>query len=390
MSRNQNLENMSSKTRTAYKVSTKKFDIKRVVFDKVFTEKKKTGGDQKDSKQYTYFPKYKYPELDNSNEDDDGKKASNGETLALQTEFPVEFKRGGVPKYNPEFHKEGKHKTCFFWLPTDEEYGGKGGVEFGNAVRKLDDKFGKEIQATPDEYLYVKEGKDNEPIEGLKYVDTVRKAPKPEKVAKKDFNPWNRCKVNIPYTLDPKTQEPIIKVKIAYPNEETGKIDTMVATSLEQLGEVFRYGCKAELIVDVKTFWVLKSSKACGFKLTCEMIRITELSKTFAPKEHTWDDFVGGNGEEDVEVVESKPAKKPVKKSESDDDEAKPTKKDDSDDEEDSKPVKKPTKKVESEEEEEEVKPVKKPTKKVESDEEEEEVKPVKKPTKPSKPKSSK
>ncbi|ATZ80434.1 hypothetical protein BMW23_0380 [Bodo saltans virus] len=384
MSRKHTIENMSSKSRSAYKVSTKNFDIKRVQFDRHLVEKKQNKTDQKESKQYTFFPRYMYPELQNS--DDDSKKVNSGESLAFQTEIPIEFKRGGIPKFDPEYH-ENECKTCFFWVPTDEEFGGTGGAEFGDAVSKLDNKYGTEIKENPDEYLFVKNGKDENPIEDLKYIQIVRESPKPAKVAKKDFRPWRRCKVNIPYKEDPKTHEPIINVKVAFPNEETGKMDSIIATSLKQLSEFFRFGCKARLIIDVKTFWVLKASGNCGFKLTCENILITEMSKSFAPKEHTFDDFFGGN-EEDTKKADSdddKPAKKSSKKVDSDDDDNdnKSTKKsskkvESDDDDDDEKPAKKSSKKVESDDDDDDEKPAKKSSKKVESDDDDD--KPAKKP----------
>ena len=377
----------NKKNVNTYKVTPSNFDIKRFKFNRVITEKKADPkSKQPPSRQFTVFPKYVYPEMPLG---DNNSKADEGETLTILT-APIEFKRGGVPKYNPEYHKN-LCDTAYFWVPLDEEFGGSGGADLKNMLEKIDNQFGGDIKKSPDEYLFSKTGKEEEAIEGLKYSSLVKKSPKPANVPTKEFKPWYRCKVKIPYKED-ENHEPIIGVKLAYPNEETGKTDSIVATSLSQLQEYFRYGCKAQFVLEIKTFWALKSEKEgerqCGFKLTCSMIRITERSKSFAPKEHEWDDFIGGGDEEESGTTQA------VAKNDSDNEKqaSKSNTKDESDDEEsdnDSKKKVKAKSKEETDDDSDEDKPkqtVKSSSKskpKEESDDEEseeEEKKPAKKP----------
>jgi len=285
----------------AQKITPSEFDMKRLNFNRKIVEKKQVvepGKKLEVSRQWTIFPKYVFGTSASGN---NNTKVSEGDVLTILTQ-PIVFKRGGIPKFNLDYMKT-KGETATFWIPLDEEFGGPGGVDFRKMCDSIDKHFGDEIKKNPSAFLTVASGdKAEEPIENLKYSALVKKSPKPANVDKKDYKPWYRCRVRIPFKEE-KGEDPVISVKLALPNAETGKVDLSVATSLDELTKHFTYGCTAQFVLEMKTFWVLKATKdaeewhECGFKLTCNMIRIVEESKQFKSSEHNWEDFIGGEGE---------------------------------------------------------------------------------------------
>ena len=420
----QNTREMSSERKQKV-VRAKDFDLKKFVLNTVIDDavdpKKKIACNQ-----FTLFPRYNYGGKSNSGEDNT-KVTSSGDTPAIYTSVIAFDKKGGIPKLGGEYTKTKKDCT-FFWLPLDGEYGGEGSVELENVLKQIDDHYGEAIKTNPDKFVTFKSGKSTKNlVDKLAYGELVKECD-PPKTDIPDWRAWNKCKVRIPFKGDDEN-DPQINVTLSVPNEKTGKPETMEVTSLDELMKHFTYGCKAEFVIKVQTFWVLKTAdktsklRKCGFKLSCDMIRIVERGKSSAGVgKPSWDDLLGGdeNGDEEEAPPKKEAAKsssKKATKNESEDDtasnedededepkpapksskkaEAKPaaknsksSKKEESeedvaeDEEEEVKPVKNAKKQKKEESEEEEPKPVPKgkASKKVESEEEDEDEEPVKKP----------
>jgi hypothetical protein len=406
-----NQKEMSAKSDKKQKVvRAKDFDLKKFVLNTVVDD---STNDPKNtrataSKQWTLFPRYNYGGKASSTEEN-AKAMTSGDTPAIYTS-PISFMKGGIPRIGGEFTKTKKDCT-FFWLPLDAEYGGEGATEFEKVLKQLDDHYGGAIKASPDNFVSLKSGKSTKNVvDKLDYGELAKECD-PPKTDIPNWRPWNKAKIRIPFKGDDENN-PEINVTLSVPNEKTGKPESLEVTSLDELMKHFSYGCKAEFVIKVQTFWILKTAdkkaRKCGFKLSCDMIRIIERGKASAGVEKpVWGDLIGCDDdlkdeekseEEDDTKQTSKPSKKvddaqttkstkPSKKDDSDKDDeeeevkpsktAKKTKKDDSDEEEvkPSKPVKKAAKEESDEEEVKPSKPVKKAAKE-ESDEEE--VKPSK------------
>jgi hypothetical protein len=337
----------------------KNFKVPREIIEKTsFGKNAKTDAKPVGGNQYTIFPKYTYSQTSGDN---NSKVEVLEETLGVLTE-PIEIKRGGLLKVDNKFRMSDDDCTAF-WLPLQDEFGGEGAVDLKKMLEKIDEYYGEKIAADPSDFLVVKNGKQEEPVINLSYIPLVKTAEAPD--GAKDFVPWERTKVRIPFKeVDGKKE---IDVKLVIPGDD-GEPEKKVATSIAELRKDFTYGCKAQFYLEIKTFWALKSMKKipdptnpkkqvnirdCGFKVTCKMINIIEKSKmSGGTRDYDWDDVLG----DDDEGL-AKPVKQPVKEtnksaksesdSESDSDsetEKKKNAKSDSDSEPEKEPPKKETK----------------------------------------------
>jgi len=184
-------------------------------------------------------------------------------------------------------------------------------------------------------------------IKGLKYVALARKAKVPEGVEEKDFEEWKRVKVRIPSKEvevkkegadknDKPEKVKVYEIQLRAPNEDGVATDTII-TSIGELREHMKYGCKVRLVLEFRTFWAQKTAddsdvRKCGYKVTCNMIEVVERGTSKVPAKLKWDDLMGGDGDDDDAVVS-----KPKNVFDNDDEDSAPVK------------VKKPTKQAKEE-----------------------------------------
>jgi hypothetical protein len=403
---------------SANKVSASDTDPKRLVFSRVIdaTPPKDEAKRKKflASKQWTKFLGYKYP---GASSGADGSKPSDGEHLQILTPV-VDFKSGvtgvfpGMPGYNEEYHKSKAEAARFLiplgWVDDDKNdekpLGGKGALELRECLKKFDKKFGNEIKEDPDSFIAVKESGKESFLKALGYNDLVKESTEPNKPSE-DWAPWYRCNVKIPTKGDP--MEPVTAVSMAVPDPTSNDPDNekfFVATSLDEISEYFKIGCQAQFILKMEQFYVLKSKNKdtkkfqCGFKLTCDMIRIVKLSDRAGGKKESknWSLYIGNDKanahNDDASDNDDNEAQTKTNKQTSDaseDSDVKPRKKkvvaSDDDSDEDVKPRKK--KAVAVSDSDEEVKPRKKKAVVSDDDSDEETKKPAKKSSSKSKPK---
>jgi hypothetical protein len=310
------------------KVTPSQFVVKNFKVPREIVEKTPFGKGAKadvkpiGSNQYTIFPKYVYSQSSGEN---NSKADSVEETLGILTE-PIEIKRGGLLKVDNNYRMTDDDCTAF-WLPLQEDCGGEGSIDLKKMLEKIDEYYAEKIASNPNDFLVVKNGKTEEPVSNLSYIPLVKTAEAPD--GAKDFVPWERTKVRIPFKeVDGKKE---IDVKLVVPGDD-GEPEKKVATSISELRKDFTYGCKAQFYLEIKTFWALKSTKKipdpanpkkqvnirdCGFKVTCKMINIIEKSKmSGGQKDYDWDDVLGDD-EEGLAKQTKQPAKvvKETKKS---------------------------------------------------------------------------
>src|SRR3989344_3338224 len=338
------------------KIRPHEFDIDRLEFDRTIIEKKidlkgKQQSTRQSTRQRTIFPKYDYPD---AIQNEDNSKITRKDWLTVLTK-PIYLGKGGVPTFNPEYHKT-KSETACFWMPLEEEYGGEGAVEFCHMIDKIDKKYGDEIKASPSKYIMIKSGKEEEYIENLEYTPLKKKSPKPKDVSSKDYKPWYRTRIRFPFK-EQDNGEPILDIQLAKVDANTKTKTVTTITSLEQLMKEFGYGCTAQFVIEMKTFWILTAEQKgvypCGFKLTCGMIRILEGPKVYKPKEMNWNDFIDNDEIPDkhTQPVAPNPDESKVQDESEDDALKKPVKKSEESESEDDAPKKPAKKSKESESE---------------------------------------
>lgn len=347
------------------KVTPSNFNVKNMYVPREVVERQSFGKgkdnkqEQKQSSQYTLFPKYKYSQ---SSGEGNSKVEAEEDTLCILTD-PIHIGRGGLLKVDDNYRKSDDDCTAM-WIPLQKEYGGDGAVTLEEMLSNIDKYFDKKISDNK-EFLVLKNGNSEEPIDFLSYIPLVREAEKPP--GAKDFVPWLRTKVRVPFKevkCEDGTSRKEIDVKLIVPDEngetdENGEVIKVkkTATSITELRKDFTYGCTAQFYLKIKTFWALKTAKSqgknktrdCGFKITCEMINITKRSDRVQKQDYDWDDVL-----DEDEGQQQKP-KQVVKNnddsSDSDDDtqkqksKPKPKQESDSDssDSDDDKPETKPT-----------------------------------------------
>jgi len=282
---------------------------------------------------------------------------------------------GGRKK--PKFPKSTKKKKTFADVKEKNKeapLGGKGALQLKKTLAKIDEAYGAEIAEDSENFLFERKDGKEVSIGDLTYVPLINISETPNE-PKEDWRPWNRMKVAIPTKGDPK--EPDLEVCVAVHDDETGKVDQQMVTSLDDLAELFRIGCTAQFILKFERFYVLKSSMEARFKVTCEMINITKKAQTSSHSKPSknWNLYIGksaqnseksdddddasprkANSDVDDDDEDVKPtkkqAKKPASDSDDDDSDVKPTTKksskkrvvtdsDDDSDEETKKPAKK-------------------------------------------------
>lgn len=281
----------------------KKFYVPREVIDRqTFGKGKDYKQEQKQSSQYTLFPKYKYSQ---SSGEGNSKVEAEEDTLCILTD-PIHIGRGGLLKVDDNYRKSDDDCTAI-WIPLQKEHGGNGAVTLEEMLSNVDKYFDKKISDNK-EFLVLKNGNSEEAIDFLSYIPLVREAEKPP--GAKDFVPWLRTKVRIPFKevkCEDGTLRKEIDVKLIVPDEngetdENGEIIKVkkTTTSITELRKDFTYGCTAQFYLKIKTFWALKTAKSqgknktrdCGFKITCEMINITKRSDRFQKQDYDWDDVL--------------------------------------------------------------------------------------------------
>ncbi len=281
----------------------KNFYVPREVVEKqAFSKNKDSKQEQKQSSQYTLFPKYKYSQ---SSGEGNSKVEADEDTLCILTD-PITIGRGGLLRVDDNYRKT--DDDCMaMWIPLQKEHGGDGAVTLEEMLSDIDKYFDKKITDNK-EFLVIKNGNSEEPLDYLSYIPLVREAEKPP--GAKDFVPWLRTKVRIPFKEekdDDGTSKKSIDVKIVVPDEngetdENGDVIKVkkTVTSITDLRKDFTYGCTAQFYLKIKTFWALKTAKSqgknksrdCGFKITCEMINITKRSDRVQKHEYGWDDIL--------------------------------------------------------------------------------------------------
>lgn len=299
-----------AKSNKTNKVTPQDFSVKNFKVPREIVEKQQYGKSQNTktenkmiSNQYTTFPKYVYSQ---SSGDNNSKVDVNEDTFGLLTGV-FEMKRGGLLSVDGTYRKSDDDCTAF-WLPLEECNGGEAATELKTMVfEQIDKYYGEKIKSAPSDFLFVKNGKQETPIEDLLYTPLVRKSPKPSG-AGKDFVPWLRTKVRIPFKdiEEDGVKRREIDVKLII-NDDDGEQEKKIVKSITELRKDFTYGCKVQFFLEIKTFWALKSAKTqgdaeyrdCGFKVTCKMINIVERSKMARPKDYDWDDILGCGDDED-------------------------------------------------------------------------------------------
>jgi len=336
-------------------VSVSNFDINNFTLNREIPVLKRQGNEPDKSTQYLQFPKYTYNKGKTSGENNT-KIEESKDPLALVT-GTVRIGKGGLLRVDGNYRKTDDDCTSM-WLPLDEEFGDKDAESLKEVLESIDEKVEKLNDKYKDGYFIVNPGKNEQTLK-MNYTPLVREAEAPP--GANDFVPYNRTKIKFPFKVikdeDGKERNEI-NVKVQYVNDE-GEKETAVCRSVTDLRNYLTFGSKVQLVLEFKTFWIAKMAKKkmndCGFKVTCNMIKIIEKGKSAGGGDYGWDAFGDNDNddEDDTSKKESKaPAKKPVKKVESEEESES-----ESESEEESpkkpvkKPVKKPSKKEESESE---------------------------------------
>lgn len=213
------------------------------------------------SKQYTIFPKYSYPRINKEAETE-----VNEHALCIYTD-PIEFKKGGLLKVDGEIRRT--NDDCYaFWIPLEQQFGGDGTKSLYNLLTNMDYMINNKIDENPDYFGQKKE---------IEYNNLVKQSHEPPNADVK-WKPWIRAKIRIPFNEN----NGFKKFNIRLVNS-TGS-PKIIVDSITELRKYFTYGCTAQFLLKIKTFWILKNNyteKNCGFRITCDTMHFIDNSMKY-------------------------------------------------------------------------------------------------------------
>jgi hypothetical protein len=238
-------------------VKSNKFNIDNFVLPRVVKNEQKNEQKNYNSPIHILFPKYNYQINNYPN------------VLRIITD-PIELKRGGLLNVG-KLYGESDNECNKILLPLDEIYGGLGSIALLNILESIDKYMINNLQQYKQNYIMLEENGLETSLGELEYEPLVKLSNVPDNVGNL-FDQWKRAKVHIPFILEDMNK----KFNILLENKGEKKN----ITTIEELGQNLVYGCKAQFLLELKILWISKmkygEKRQCGFKISCNMIKITE------------------------------------------------------------------------------------------------------------------
>jgi hypothetical protein len=247
-------------------------------------------------KQYSGLTQYKYPPKKG---DDNSKVDKNTRMLSFLTDT-IEIKKGGIPTVNKDQNRPTDNECDYFYLPLDEEHGGKGAPEVKRIFEEIDKKISDGMKDPNFVCFSDKSGANPKPVKGFSYYKTAKLCTPDENDESKN---WTRSKIKFARKQEKPSDkkdndeekkdgaeegegEGHLDVKVVIKNEE-GNMETRDVKTVAEMRNLLGYKCKARFLIDVMSFWIAKTPKDvdgvkkrdCGFKVRCKYIMIEELSE---------------------------------------------------------------------------------------------------------------
>lgn len=248
--------------------------------------------------QLTCFPKYLYPDEENDLELTSENFEKHGEQAILVTQ-PIKIVRGGIPKFNSQFHTDGidSMKRAYFWIPKNSE--DPNSMELFDCIQRIDDYMFDEINTKKNNNAVIcvlNKKKKRVALRGITYTrmittakpgsdleiddddddDNKGKKKNTNKNNKKEFIPWERIKARFA-TLYDENLKPDDQKEITTQVYVGTKEDPENCKTVSEVEKHFMWGCTAQFALVLNKVWIQKTEdKKCSIGIKCIQIGVTE------------------------------------------------------------------------------------------------------------------
>ncbi|XP_065639474.1 uncharacterized protein LOC105844227 [Hydra vulgaris] len=234
--------------------------------------------------QYVNYPRYLY---DKKLKPTPTNFAEKGDLPIIIT-GPIKMIRGGIPRYNDQYHKEGEDSMnrAHVFIPKNSE--DPHSVELFKCIKKIDDRMDNEINKKKGTLIILGNQGQTIPLKGYTYKRMITTAQKGDGVdlnkvgdskEMKEFVPWERIKAKFSTVYDKNIEQGAagvrkdIDTKIYIGNNENYE-DCKTVSSI---GKHLVWNCTAQFAISLNKFWMQKGGdKKCAFGIKCIQICITE------------------------------------------------------------------------------------------------------------------